>query len=119
MIFPRKFPSLFDDWGVLPYASIKLFWSVIKCFVYAHMQVVVAFLVVKFYSFLAITRLHELRIGRNIMQIDPTGPPELFQQPRSLDNSREVEKSEISKIQKSSKKVNDYFQLSVIPFNSF
>ena len=55
------------------------------------MQIVVAFLVVNFFSFLVITRPHGLRIGRNLVQIDPTGLPELFQQPRTLYNSQEVE----------------------------
>ena len=52
-----------------------------------------------FFGFLAITRLHELRIGRNLVQIDPTSLPELFQQPRSLNNSQKVEKSDIIKFQ--------------------
>merc|ERR1711976_563887 len=34
---------------------------------------------------------HDFRIGRNILQIDHTCLPELFQQPRALYNSQEFE----------------------------
>ena len=59
--------------------------------VYAHIEVLVTFLLVNFFSFLVITRSHELRIGPNLVQILPMGLPELFQQPRTLYNSQKVE----------------------------
>ena len=37
------------------------------------------------------TRPHDLRIGRKLLQIDPTGLPELLQQPRTLHKSQKVD----------------------------
>ena len=47
---------------------------------------------------MVITRLHGLRIGRNIHQIHRTDLPEPPRQPRTLYNSQEVDKNEISKL---------------------
>ena len=58
---------------------------------YAHIEVLVTFLLVKKLSFFVITRSHGLRIGPNLVQILPMGLPELFQQPRTLYNSQKVE----------------------------
>ena len=52
-------------------------------------KVLVTFICVTFLIVLVITQPHDLRIGRNILQIDRTGLPELFHQRRTLYNSQE------------------------------
>ena len=72
----------------------------LQILLYAHMLIVVAFLVVKQISFLVITRSHELRIGRNLVEIHPTGPPELPIQLRDLDNNQRTQKFDIQLFRK-------------------
>ena len=45
--------------------------------IYAHIEVVVTFLVVNFFGFLVITRHHGSFEGRHLVEILPTGLPEL------------------------------------------
>ena len=56
-----------------------------------HIETVVTLIVVNFFSCFVITRPPALRIGRNLVQVDPMSLPELFQQLRTLYNSQEVE----------------------------
>ena len=44
---------------------------------YAHIEVVVAFLVVNFFGFLVIARYHTMRFWRNLEEMNPTDLPEL------------------------------------------
>ena len=73
--------------------------------VVAHIEVLVTFLLVNFFSFLVITRSHGLRIGPNLVLILPTGLPELFQQPRTLYNSQKVEILKFHMFEKPKKKL--------------
>ena len=58
---------------------------------YAQTLIVDPFLVVNFFSFSVITRSHAFGFGQNLVEILPTGLPEVFLQPRDLDDSQEVE----------------------------
>ena len=58
------------------------------------MQIVVALIVVKLFSFLDITRPHGLGIGRNLVQMNLTGLPELFTHRIPFKYSQEEEKIE-------------------------
>ena len=49
---------------------------------------------------MVITWPHGLRIGWNLVRINPTGLPDLFKQPRTLYNSQKVEIYEIYKFSK-------------------
>ena len=51
---------------------------------YAHMEIVVVLIVVKFGVFLVITRDHGSFGGRHQVEILPTGLPELFKPARDL-----------------------------------
>ena len=55
---------------------------------YAQSLILVNCLLVKLFSFLVITRSHELGFGRNLVEIDPRSLPDLFKQLRDLDNSQ-------------------------------
>ena len=63
--------------------------------IYAHIEVLVTFLLVIFFGFLVITRSHEDVYGRNLVEIDPTSLPQLSKQLRDLKNSQKPEKNEI------------------------
>ena len=58
---------------------------------YAHMEIVVVFIVVKFGFFLVITRDHGSLGGRHQVEILPTGLPELFKPARDLLEPRKFE----------------------------
>ena len=60
---------------------------------YAQTLIVVVLIVVKFFSFLNITLLHVLGLGRNLVQMILTGLPELFEHDVSCNNSRGDEKT--------------------------
>ena len=64
---------------------------------------------------MTITRTHELGFGRPLVKIDPWSLPELFQQPRDLDNSQEAEKlrPNIFLLEKSQQKLHDYLRMSI------
>ena len=51
---------------------------------YAHIEIVVTFLVVNFFGFLVITRDHGSFEGRHWVEILPAGLPELFKPSRDL-----------------------------------
>ena len=51
-----------------------------------------------------ITRSHELGFGRPLVKIHARSLPELFQQPRDLDNSQEAENLRTQNFKKSEKK---------------
>ena len=55
---------------------------------YAHIEIVVAFLVVNFFGFLVITRDHGSFEGRHQVEILPTGLPDLFKDFRDHINLR-------------------------------
>ena len=59
---------------------------------------------------MVITRPHDLRIGQNILQIDRTGLPELFQQPRTLYNNQKDELLRDTMFEKTQKKGQRVFQ---------
>ena len=61
-------------------------------------QIPATFLLVNFFSFLVITRPHDLRIERNLVQIDSIDLPELFQLPRTLYNSQKLKISRVLKL---------------------
>ena len=64
-----------------------------------------------------ITRSHELGFGRPLVKIHARSLPELFQQPRDLDNSQEAEKlrpQNFKNSEKNPKHLHDYLRLSVI-----
>ena len=63
-----------------------------------------------------ITRSHGLGFGRPLVEMNPTGLPEVFQQPRDLDNSQEAGKMRTQNLKKSQNKkpnLHDYLRLSV------
>ena len=60
---------------------------------YAHTLIVVALIVVKIFSFLNITLLHGLGLGRNLVKMILTGLPELFEHHISYENRRGDEKT--------------------------
>ena len=70
-----------------------------------------------------ITRSHELGFGRPLVEIDPRSLPELFQQPRDLDNSQEAEKMRLQNLKnrKNPKHLHDYLRMTVVfcSFHSF
>ena len=67
---------------------------------YAHMQIVVALIVVKLFSFLDITHGHYLGLGRNLVQMNLTGLPELFTHRIPFKYSQEEEKTEFQNFRK-------------------
>ena len=75
--------------------------------VYAHMQIVVALIVVKLFSFSNITRPHGLGIGSNLVQMNLTGLPELFTHHIPFKYSQEEEHIEFQNVRKSNK--NNYY----------
>ena len=58
---------------------------------YAHMLIVVAFLVVNFFTKMVIARNPGGVQVPGSLQMNPTGPPELFQPSRDLNNSQKVD----------------------------
>ena len=58
---------------------------------YAHIEVLVTFLLVNFLGFLVITRDHGSFGGRHQVEILPTGLPELFKPARDLLEPRKFE----------------------------
>ena len=58
---------------------------------YAHIEMVVTFLVVNFFGFLVIARHHGSFEGRHQVEILPTGLPELFKPARDLLEPRKFE----------------------------
>ena len=58
---------------------------------YAHIEVLVTFLLVNFLGFLVITRDHGSFEGRHQVEILPTGLPELFKPARDLLEPRKFE----------------------------
>ena len=58
------------------------------------MKIVVALIVVELFSFLIITQLHGLGIGRNLVQMNLTGLPELFTHHIPFKNSQEEEQTD-------------------------
>ena len=80
---------------------------------YAHMQAVVAFLVVTFFSVSIAFRNPVVRFGRNLVERTPTSPPELLKQLRDLHNSQQKHKKNKNKIGRKTLK-NDDFHLSII-----
>ena len=58
---------------------------------YAHIKVLVTFLLVNFLGFLVITRDHGSFEGRHQVEILPTGLPELFKPARDLLEPRKFE----------------------------
>ena len=65
---------------------------------YAQTLIVVALIVVNFFTFLKITRLHWVGIGRNLVQMILTGLPELFKHNMSCKNSRGDETTTFEKL---------------------
>ena len=61
---------------------------------YARIEIVVASLVVTFSGFSVITRTPLLGFGRNLVEMNPTSPPDLSKQPRDLVDKQEIEKHE-------------------------
>ena len=57
------------------------------------MLIVVAFLVLNFCNVLIITRSHELGFARNLVEMNPTSPPELSKQLRDLRDLRNSQKT--------------------------
>ena len=72
----------------------------IYIYVYAQTLIVVALIVVKIFSFLNITLLHDLGLGRNLVQMILTGLPELFEHHISYKNGRGGEKTIFKNFQK-------------------
>ena len=79
---------------------------------YAHIEVVVAFLVVNFCGFLVITRHHRNFERRHSVKMNPTGLTELSKPKFSGSNRRKTSKLDISTSRKN-QKINDYFRVSV------
>ena len=69
------------------------------------MLIVVALIVVKLVSFLNITRLHDLGLGPNLVQMNLTGLPELFTHHIPFKYSQEEEKIEFQKFRKFEKSI--------------
>ena len=67
---------------------------------YAHTLIVVALIVVENFSFLNITRPHDLGIGPNLVQMKLTGLPELSKHHIPLTNSQEEEKHQFQNFRK-------------------
>ena len=101
---PTSFPELFEPSRDLrnlqksKFLGVNIFrkigknpFKVLYITFYAQNLILVNLILVNFFTFLVITRSQGLRIGRILVQIDPTGPPDLFQQPRTLYNSQKVE----------------------------
>ena len=57
---------------------------------YAQILILVNLILVKNFSFLIITRHHELGFGRNLVEIHPTSLPDLPKQLRHLNNSQKT-----------------------------
>ena len=55
---------------------------------YAHMLILVLLILVPSFGFLAITRSHGLGIVRDLVGMNPTGPPDLSKPPRTLKNGQ-------------------------------
>ena len=62
-------------------------------FLYAHIEVLVTFLLVKVFSILDITRSQDLRFGRNLVDMNPSSPPDLFNQLPDLNKSQKPPKN--------------------------
>ena len=62
---------------------------------YAHIEVLVIFLLVNFFSFLVIARNRSDVYGRNLVEIDPTSLPQLSIQLRDQKNIKKTEQTEI------------------------
>ena len=71
--------------------------------IYAHIEVLVTFLLVKKFSFLVIARNRSDVYGRNLVEIDPTSLPQLSKQLRDQNNSQKTEKTEIQNFEKNLK----------------
>ena len=63
-----------------------------KTYNYPHIEVLVTFLLVKFFSFLVIARNHSDIYGRNLGEIDPTSLPQLSIQLRDQKTARKLKK---------------------------
>ena len=72
-----------------------------QLFMYAHIEVLVTFLLVKIFGFLVITRSHEDVYGRNLVEIDPTSLPQLSKQLRDQNNSQKQQKHRKQNLEKS------------------
>ena len=70
---------------------------------YAHIKIVVAFLVVNFFGFLDIARTGSLGFGRHLVEIFPTSLPQLSKQLRDQNNSQKQWKNEIQNFEKNAK----------------
>ena len=55
--------------GVIGITSKNLYFIILPYFYYAHIEIVVAFLVVKNFGFLVIARYHTIRISRKLEEI--------------------------------------------------
>ena len=75
----------------------KKYYLLLHSIICAHTLIVVALIVVRFFSFLRITRHHKVGLGRNLVQMILTGLPELFEHDIANKNSREYEKTIFSK----------------------
>ena len=73
---------------------VRLWKSYLKksiCFnFYTQTLIVVAFLVVIFFSFFVITRTPLLGFGGNLVEMNPTSPSDLSKQPRTLENDQKT-----------------------------
>ena len=70
---------------------------------YAHIEVLVTFLLVNFFGFSVITRTPLLGFGRNLVEMNPTSPPDLSKQPRTLKNDEKTPKIEKENLRKREK----------------
>ena len=95
MVQSLPYPALVQEIGHTRATCYYCCYSDYYCYCcyhyYAQTSIVVAFLVFNIFSCWIITRSHEFGFGRNLVEILPTGLPELFLQPRDLDTSQEVE----------------------------
>ena len=81
---------------------------------YAHIEIVVTFLVVNFLGFLVIARYPTMRFWRNLVEMFPFSLPELSKPKFSKSNCRKTNILE-TKILEKPENVNDHFNLSVHP----
>ena len=63
---------------------LQFVFSMFHIVFHARNEIVVTSLVVNFFCFLVITRSPLVGFGRNLVQILPTGPPDLFKPSRDL-----------------------------------